>query len=515
MRGFSLVEIMVGVAMLGGLTLGGMKISDNQRAAFQYQESRASELELYNQIRYMLQNKNACVLTLQNLNITAPTTINNILNDAGNIFSGIGMASVEGRNFEIEPFGVRGSGSLSADFKRSVILTVNVKRLKGIISTFSKDIYLTVKTNAANVIQECLSEEDSTLDIGKKEMCEAVAGVYSEGPPQVCDLNCPIVSTDHTVMGGDLSTLSTACLDSLKDNYLNNRYGFRLDDYGQGADGLADNLTGDLQVSGTVTAAKDILANNNFCVGGNCRNFMPTACSAGQVIVGINNSGNLQCVSPGICGTDMYFRGINASGAAICEDYLDRNQCPAGQYVDRVNPDGTFTCNQALDPPKNKTCPVGQYIAGITNSGNPVCRADMNNAGFSCPSGQFSYSMTMGTFFCRAPTDYHVYSKGCGAGEVLQGFSGAGSPICVPQPCIISTWTPDPTTICDGEAVTQTSNCGTTKAATGNNPSICGACGPEPAYPPPGPGMRRCEPALCIDPNWQGPLDVCTACPCP
>lgn len=476
MRGFSLVEIMVGLAMLGGLSLGAMKISENQRAVFQYHQSRASELELYNQIRYMLQDKNACTFTLQNLDISAPTTVNNILNDAGNVFTGSGVANVEERHIQIEPFGVRPSGSLSADFKRSVILTVNIRRLKGIISTFSKDIYLTVLTSPSNIIQECLSEADSALDIGKKEMCDAVGGVYLEGPPQLCDLNCPVVVPDHTIMDGNLSALSTGCLDSLKDNYFNNRYGIRIDDYGAGADGIADVLTGNLQVDGTVTAQKDIVANTNLCVGGNCHNFMPTACTPGQVIVGIDNSGNLQCVSPGICGPLQYFRGINASGAAICEDYLDRNECPAGEFVERVNPDGTFTCSQALDPPRDKVCPTGQYIAGIDNSGDPVCRVDLNNANFSCPVGQFAYSLSMGTYLCRPPTiDRHVFSTGCGADQVMQGISSTGSPICVPQPCIVSTWSPETSTECDGVGFTQTSNCGTTQAATGT--ATGGSCG--------------------------------------
>lgn len=456
MRGFSLVEIMVGLAILSGLGATAMKISDNQRAAFEFQESKGEELEVYNQIRYMMQDKAACEATLNGVNVSSPATVETVLNDAGSVFITTGIN--EGRHYDVQPFTVSSSGTSSGpNGERTILFTVNILRLKGIKTVFSKDIYLSVILDGSENFVSCLSEQDSITILGKGEMCRAVGGVFLEGPPETCELTCPdpmLGSPD-----GDITALSTLCAQQFKERTgsLDDTYAFAIDKDG---DGLSDTITGPVTVNGNIFAPKHIEANVSFCVAGNCQTFAASSCSPGQVVIGIDGSGNPVCVSPGDCGANRYFKGINASGNAICENYNTTPPCPDGQFVDEVRADGSFVCATAADPPSSASCPSGQYIVGIDSDGNAICGTEMNLLDFSCPVNQVAYRMTMGTFECRVPTlDRNVYGTSCPANQFIQGFNADGTVICASAPAC-SPSSPAASTICDGVTETGNDGCG-------------------------------------------------------
>lgn len=513
MRGFSLVEIMVGVTMLGALGVGAMKIADSQRDAFEYQQSKGRELELYNQVRYILQDKSICEesLTTNPINISNPNNLsefNTIYNEDSEPFITANSEDATG-TYRVQPFVVKPIGSAAGPGEKNIMIEVAVERLKGIKSTFRKDIFLTVRMNAAGVIEECLTEQDLVTTLGVGEMCEAVGGTYVPGPPATCDLTCP------SPMAGLTTALSTACLHNFKDTVLDNRYVYDSDV--EAPNGIADTMTGNLVVTGNITAPKNILATNQFCIGGNCQNFQARTCSNGRVVMGFDGSGNPVCIDPGDCGANRYFKGIDASGAAICADYTVPSPCPSGQFVNRVNANGTFSCAPATSSPSTISCPNGQYIAGITSSGSPVCRDEWNLEDFSCPANQYVHDLGSGTFVCRShTTDRHVWGTSCSGNQVIRGYNGDGSVRCISVPacspsqpaanticsgvtetgndgcggsysvsgtktdgscCTDSTWSPAPSTVCNGTSFTQTSNCGNTRTATGTSASACGPSG--------------------------------------
>jgi hypothetical protein len=104
---------------------------------------------------------------------------------------------------------------------------------------------------------------------------------------------------------------------------------------------------------------------------------------------------------------------------------------------------------------------LGKFTAACGGSFGTMGKCDgcTCNWGYQCDMGDDPYGHlhSWGDFLC---------SDGCGSNEQC----------CPPPPCSVSSWTPDPSTVCAGQPFTQTSNCGDTRGATGTK--VCnGVCG--------------------------------------
>jgi len=78
---------------------------------------------------------------------------------------------------------------------------------------------------------------------------------------------------------------------------------------------------------------------------------------------------------------------------------------------------------------------------------------------------------------CPPPATNYPACTTNAAGQCLNGMTDP--PTCrTPASCVALSWTPDPDSVCSGTTFTQTSNCGTTRPASGTRTSIdCTGCG--------------------------------------
>jgi len=212
--GFSLAEIVVAAGLLGMLSLGVMQLMKNQQKSFSYAEAKSEEIEIYNQIRILLMNKEACLNTLGGHAVgDSVSEVKNSSNisafKVGNIY---GNRSVKIVSLEIENDTVPAGGGLGQAF-----LKIKLQRVKKSLSSniILKKMLLQVATNATGAIDECYSDTDQSILTSKQEMCAALNGTYDDTNGK-CNLNCDPDSPS--------AALSTRCLEDVIKNRLDKRY---------------------------------------------------------------------------------------------------------------------------------------------------------------------------------------------------------------------------------------------------------------------------------------------------
>jgi len=80
-----------------------------------------------------------------------------------------------------------------------------------------------------------------------------------------------------------------------------------------------------------------------------------------------------------------------------------------------------------------------------------------------------NYNWSVDAYYCTT-WNFCNFSSSVYWGITNQPYGSFTTPDCTP-PCVDTSWSPDPSTVCSGTSFTQTSNCGTTRTNTGTNPS--------------------------------------------
>ena len=153
-----------------------------------------------------------------------------------------------------------------------------------------------------------------------------------------------------------------------------------------------------------------------------------TMCATGEATCDLNDSNVL---------LDILADGGDANymGDPLCAQLNNcRNINPAGTDMTQLNFTAAFT---SYNTPINKT--VMPLTGGVTSTCEP----------FSCGLNQYMTNWTP---------------------------QGNCTSTVIPPACIPTIWSPDESTVCSAVAFTQTSNCGTTRPATGT--SVTGVCAP-------------------------------------
>ncbi len=243
------------------------------------------------------------------------------------------------------------------------------------------------------------------------------------------------------------------------------------------------------------------------CISGSCVIVPTSTCSPGQKttvtcktpISNIPNNSALDGTMTLTCctGTNSYYSGCNSS--AVCIANPSKSTCPVG--VDCNLPAGTTgasSCNNSSGAQTlccstanpeysatSKACkPAGGYT-GVCATGL-CCTTAYTSGAFTCKSS--STATTQDRFCCHAGEAISggkciVSANGCAGG--VAPTSGGGATATPTKPggggtttptCVDTTWSPDPSTVCTTTtALTQTSNCGTTRKSAGTK--ICATAG--------------------------------------
>lgn len=435
--GFTLVEVLIAAALLGGLALVIMNISREQTKAQKQTETNFEVNTIYSSIAQTLLNADACFNTLNPAgSILAEKALTRIVdrnnttlfltdNTYGNNKVKLVSITVKSMTFNPVPTATTkgyGNGNLSIVLQRiGVAANPNITR----------NVPLTVEVDNGYVVTKCYSATENAIDTAKINACQNINGVY-DAATDSCNLSAFPGSVD------DKTAVSTNYLQNFMATTLNAAY---------------------VRKSGDVMTGS--LTSPTYCIGTNCRTtFALQNCGVGRVVSKINSDGSAICSNVTCPDPTTFFVGVDATGAPICKPF-PTNTCSTSQYVSKVNTDGSVVCSD-LPPNAATTCSAGQVIQSIAANGVPTCvtyhpqnlsnsncgaglavtgfnadgTAKCATAGISnqtCPAGQVMTGITNGSITCSSPfatapsfggARYCIIANSCPSGWVSRGTIG-------------------------------------------------------------------------------------------
>lgn len=229
-KGFTLVEILVAAALIGGLGLAMMNIFKIQ--SFTQKKTEASfELSTLKQtINTTLLDANACKNTLSHIpNITTPgLTLTSVKDKTISPPGTPGIVFQTGVSYgnlvEIETINIVNAvvdPPVGASTKRfgSLQIVFHFKKTSKIIektkTTDELNLLIKVETDLGGRVTNCYSALETAVDTAKEESCEAIGGVFN-----VATNKCDLTNFGSTPNNTDAT--STKFLEDYMNNYLTN-----------------------------------------------------------------------------------------------------------------------------------------------------------------------------------------------------------------------------------------------------------------------------------------------------
>ena len=172
-KGFSLPELMIAAAIMGGLSLGYMKLTQNGLEGGKRIESGAQINEIKSEVLGILSNRDACY-----------NTFNPFHNDFTDVIGG-GVKSIS----EIRDKNNYTRFSVGQQFPGGVkLVSINVKDFNSTTNTAGLLLGFDYKLNSSTKMDK-IRRFDLQLELNSKNLdkCVALAGVQSIDPKQLCD----------------------------------------------------------------------------------------------------------------------------------------------------------------------------------------------------------------------------------------------------------------------------------------------------------------------------------------
>lgn len=126
-------------------------------------------------------------------------------------------------------------------------------------------------------------------------------------------------------------------------------------------------------------------------------------------------------------------------------------------------------------------CPLGSDVSNsscytcidFNASPNTICQGQCSTLTLSVSDtrNEASCNFPIGSF-SACPGSSYTYTAICSGSGGTVSHSAA-----VKVTCCVTSWSPDPSTVCSGQSFTQTSNCGDTRTAVGTQPCCTASCG--------------------------------------
>jgi len=179
MSGFSLVELMVTVGIMGVVTMGMMSMMQNQVKTIQYLEDRMAMMNLRNELALNLQSAAVCEATLKGVRITDnPQEIEIVGKNGAPLLSSVDEKMKQFETILIDKITVmnidvpNNLGNGWVEFKATARRT----RTGGGPETFRPAVYRTrVMADSSGTILSCDADRITALDCGKYKNGETVS----------------------------------------------------------------------------------------------------------------------------------------------------------------------------------------------------------------------------------------------------------------------------------------------------------------------------------------------------
>lgn len=418
-KGFSLTELVVGVGIMGIVSLGVMDITNNQQKIKNYGKVKAQENSIAKYTRLNLLTEQSCEVNFMGRSV--PSNLTEVRDLSGRPVMEVGKTfGPQNDSVTIEEISLRTiDGAPAAEGDGLVFIDLRMSRnvQGGTNRSYVTSFILRVRFSAAGTIEDCnaaVGDIDTNVQEG---FCSITDGVWDIGT-QFCNYSCPAHGS-----GVNNGILTNDCLDSKKVNDYDNHF-IKM---------VGDNIIGLLSLgSNNFSSAGRITTNTFFCVGPRCRNFNQSMCTTNMIGRNVLADGTLVCTGPFACANNQYFQGFDGSGNMVCQPLRFGVCSNSDYYVKDILTDGTVLCEELPSPVPPIPPSSGQYIRVIPSSGTPITRSDdLYLRDVSCSPGQFVSGASGTTPICGVQIDRHVYGASCPAGQAINSFDSGGNPSCL------------------------------------------------------------------------------------
>lgn len=195
--GFSLVEIMVAVGMVGALSLVVMTLKKDTATSTKRLEIASEIVTLHNAIGQILLDEAACTNTLSGRDVTGAVAVPNVVTAGGaNLYSvgstyGNGTVLLQAATAQIVGGTKTAITAEPGKSRANVRMRFNYRRVSALITgntDLQREIIVSAKMNTASeVVESCYSTEGDAIQEAMKKSCEAIEGTY-DAANEKCDL---------------------------------------------------------------------------------------------------------------------------------------------------------------------------------------------------------------------------------------------------------------------------------------------------------------------------------------
>lgn len=515
--GFSLVEVMVAMGLLGAASLTFMQMQKSNISANKRAESRYDVSSFAQDISAVFVDENACKNTFAGKNFVVPAGTSTAFDAIKDGSDGGGQTlystgkvianSVDIVRYEYKVTTTPAAGS-TGDFQISFFYKEDSSILRN-ANTYEKkvDNNFKVQVDGSGAIIKCFSDASHDISGNVKKACEAVGGAFDDAT-LLCNLN----SVGRDFPTGMISDLATNTGDNEGISYgdFSNKIVPNLLDQNflQYSGGVLEDT---LVINGNLLLAHNPTLNKEAVPLGYLENLLQ--CPAGSSGVFVPSMNAIQCTNL-LCPPQHYLAGIDSSGLAVCNPLVDNSAetCSAGGNL-RVQPDGSvvFQCCSPTCSDSTNICSGIQYPSA---NGCGVCvgtKPAVNNEwGAWTDTGQTREAgACVGGLVEMEKKQIRLCEGGneCGVASCSgndERWVSSGTQSCS-SPC---TFPPDNSAnICVGHCIQQTDTCGNTRILKGTSTATSPAC-MENAM---GPGAQCGSPVLCTNPT--NPSFIGDCCP--
>lgn len=202
-NGFSLVEILIAVGLLGIISVGVMTLSKNMSTTFTQSEVRLSEIEVKQAMVTTLADRAACKKTFEGKNIGE-------LVSAVKVAGGNAIFKTDevyaNRSIKILEMKTVDTGMTGSDGLRTVNFVVTFQKNRKNLEYQTKGLTIPLRVKAASAISpivDCYSDSEEIVNTAKEEVCLALAGNW-DSATMTCSLGQYVKKSGDT-MSGDLN----------------------------------------------------------------------------------------------------------------------------------------------------------------------------------------------------------------------------------------------------------------------------------------------------------------------
>lgn len=353
-RGFGLVEVMVAAAMAGGLALVIAKISTDMNRGAKTAETNNEINNFVLDVGYILSNRDNCRHSIPNGTPygTAVTEIAKDVTGTPQVVYQVGPTYGNG-TFSIQSMVVRQnptttSPELSIQIQRENSYSYGARVLE-------RNIPLQVVLDGSGNIDQCFSNIDLIISSAVQKACgdgnpsnnssfyDPVTGACIH---QTDDMVCPPGQFIYEVRTDTGRTVSTCR------NTITTPASCPAGSHVTSIDSGGNASCAPIGTTNTCPIGQYAVRINNGAV--ECLPF--PQCNP-QSVLHANSTGILSCVDITCNTSNQYLAGFDGSGNPVCKT-LTSTDCGPGNYVTKVNTDGSFECGQV---PNHQLLPRVDY----------------------------------------------------------------------------------------------------------------------------------------------------------